>query len=66
MTVNELIQQLSKLNPDTPVQIQYTNSCADWGITKKCTGISTIELGKQYKTHGPDIVIIATNEWDGN
>jgi hypothetical protein len=61
MTVNELIQQLSKLNPDTPVQIQYTNSCADWGITKECTGISTIKLGKRYKTHGHDVVTIESD-----
>jgi hypothetical protein len=61
MTVNELIQQLSKLNPDTPVQMQYTNSCADYGMTKKCTGISTIQLGKRYETHGPDVVTIASD-----
>ena len=59
MTVNELIQQLSKLNPDTPVQIQYTNSCADSGITKECTGISTIKLGKQY--NGSDVVTIESD-----
>ena len=66
MTVNELIQQLSKLNPDITVQIQYINSCADWGLKKEYAGIATIEFGKQYKPNGPDIVTIITNEWNGN
>ena len=64
MKVSELIEMLKQFNPDTIVEIQYMNSCADYGLTKASANIGRIEL-EQATRWCPDTVTIITDEWDG-
>lgn len=63
MKVSELIAILEQFNQDAPVEIQYINSCADWGVTKAYAGIGTVQITKETNWQ-PERVTITTNESD--
>lgn len=58
MKVSELIEMLKQFNPDTIVEIQYMNSCADYGLTQAYACIGGIELKQATRWHSEKVRII--------